>query len=102
MGPFFKIDITAIAASDPLLGLFELVFLLLCLAWFRLKAVITPFPIGLLKFISRLKIELNNDEHNKSKWGVLPFITHPRATKPSNLLIFFLIAIGISNAPGIL
>ena len=58
---------TAFAASDPLFGLLDFVFLLLCLAWFKFKAVITPFPIGLLYFIERLKIELNNEEHNRSK-----------------------------------
>ena len=57
---------TALAASDPLFCLLEF-FLLLCFAWFKFKAVITPFPIGLLYFIERLKIELNNEEHNKSK-----------------------------------
>ena len=57
---------TALAASEPLFGFFEL-FWLLCLACIKFKAVITPFPIGLLYFIERFKIELNNEEHNKSK-----------------------------------
>ena len=52
--------------------------------------------------MERLKIELNNEELNKSKWGVWPFIIHPKATNPSNLFIFLLIDIGISKAPGIL
>ena len=57
---------TAFAASEPLSFFLVLFFLLLCLAWFKFKAVITPFPIGLLYFVERLKIELNNDAHNKS------------------------------------
>ena len=36
----------------------------------------------------------------KSKWAVFPLITQPIATKPSNLLIFFEIIIGISKTPG--
>ena len=52
--------------------------------------------MGLLKVIERFKVELNVDEHIKSKCGVSPFITHPKATNPSNFFIFFLIAIGIS------
>ena len=56
---------TALAASDPLLGFLVSVLLLLCFAWFKFKAVITPLPIGLLYLIERLKIESNNDEHNK-------------------------------------
>ena len=71
MGPFFKIDITALAASDPLFGFFlELDFTLLCRACLIFKAVIIPLPIGLLKFIERFKIVLNVDEHIKSKCGV--------------------------------
>ena len=89
-------DITAFAASDPLLGFFLSVFLHLWRAWLILLAVIIPFPIGLLKVIERFKIEVNVDEHIKSKWGVWPLITQPRATNPLNFLIFFLIAIGIS------
>ena len=48
-GPFFKIDITALAASNPLFG-FYLILVLphLSLACFLFKAVIIPFPIGLL------------------------------------------------------
>ena len=56
------------------------------------KAVIIPLPIGLLKFIDNERIELKDDEQIKSKCGVSPFITQPKATKPSNFLIFFLIA----------
>ena len=65
------------------------------------NAVIIPFPIGLLKFIERSKIELNVELQIKLKWGVWPLITQPKATKASNFFIFFLIAIGISKTPGI-
>ena len=58
---------TAFAASEPLSFFLDLFFLLLCLACFKFKAVITPFPIGLFYFVERLKIELNNEEHNRSK-----------------------------------
>ncbi len=59
-----------------------------------------PFPIGLLKFIDSEIIALNVEEQIKSKWGVSPLITQPKATNPSNFLIFFLIAVGISKTPG--
>ena len=65
-GPFFNIDITALAASDPLLG-FELLTSHLFRAWLMLYAVIIPLPIGLLKLIERFKIALKVDEHIKSK-----------------------------------
>ena len=38
----------------------------------------------------------------KSKCGVSPLITHPRATNASNFLIFFEMVTGISNTPGTL
>ena len=38
----------------------------------------------------------------KSKWGVCPLITHPRAKKPSYFLIFFEMVTGISKTPGTL
>ena len=88
--------ITAFAASNPLLGFLLNVLLHLCMACLILYAVIIPLPIGLLKVIERFKIELNVDEHIKSKCGVWPLITQPKATNPSKFLIFFLIAIGIS------
>ena len=59
-------------------------------------------PIGLLKIIDMCKIELKVDEHIKSKCGVWPLMTQPKAIKPSNFFIFFLIAIGISKIPGTL
>ena len=65
-GPLFNIDITALAASDPLLG-FELLFSHLLRAWLMLYAVIIPLPIGLLKLIERFKIALKVEEHIKSK-----------------------------------
>ena len=54
-----------------------------------LKAVMIPFPIGLLYLIDNFKIALNVDLQIKSKCGVLPLITHPKAIKPSNFLCFF-------------
>ena len=38
----------------------------------------------------------------KSKWGVWPFITQPKAKKASYFLIFFEIVTGISKTPGTL
>ena len=38
----------------------------------------------------------------KSKCGVSPFITHPKAKKASYFFIFFEIVIGISKTPGTL
>ena len=37
-----------------------------------------------------------------SKWGVLPLIIQPTAIAASKFLIFLLIVIGISKAPGTL
>ena len=91
---------TALAASNPLFGFLDFLFSLLSMACFIVKAVMTPLAIGLLYFTERLKIELKTVEHIKSKWGVFPFITQPSATKPSNLFMFFLMAIGISKVPG--
>ena len=85
----------ASAASEPLFGFFFFDKLLLWTACLKFKAVIMPFPMGLLKLTERFKIELNVEKHIKSKWGVWPLITQPSAIKPSYLFIFFLIAIGI-------
>ena len=87
---------TAFAASWPLLGFFNELFILLLVAWLIFKAVIIPLPIGLLNSMDSFKIALNAVWQIKSKWGVWPFITHPKATNPSNFFIFFLMAIGIS------
>ena len=57
-GPLFKIDITALAASNPLLVLFDLTNPHLSLACFILNAVMIPFPIGLLYEIDKFKIDL--------------------------------------------
>ena len=38
----------------------------------------------------------------KSKWGVWPLITQPRAKKASYFLIFFEMVTGISKTPGTL
>ena len=52
------------------------------------------------KNIEISKIDLKVDLLINSKCGVFPFMTHPKAIKPSNLFIFRLKAIGISNIPG--
>ena len=78
-GPFFKMDITALAASNPLF--LELVLLDLSMACFLLKAVIMQFQIGLLLDIDKFIIASNEDLQIKLKWGVFPFITQPRAIK---------------------
>ena len=64
-----SIDSPKTFIQSNIVGVFNLLelILLLCLACFRFRAVITPFPIGLLYFIERLKIELNNEAHSKSK-----------------------------------
>ena len=93
-------DITALAASNPLFDLFDFVKPHLSFACFRLKEVIIPLPIGLLYFIEISKMDLKVDLLINSKCGVFPFITHPKAIKPSNLFIFRFMAIGISNIPG--
>ena len=53
-------------------------------AWSLFKDVIIPFPIGFLLLIDKCIIAFVDAEEMKSKWGVLPLITHPRAIKPSN------------------
>ena len=58
-------DMTALAASDPLFGFLLIVLLHLCRACFILYAVIIPLPIGLLKLIDRFKIELKLISLNK-------------------------------------
>ena len=59
-----------------------------------------PFPIGLLYVIDNDIIALKVALHIKSKWGVCPLITHPKAINPSNFLEYLLIATGISKTPG--
>ena len=59
-----------------------------------------PLPIGFLLSTDRSIIALVDACDMKSKWGVWPLITHPRAKKASNFLIFFEIVTGISNTPG--
>ena len=46
---------TALAASDPLFGLLLVAFSHLWRACFIFKAVIIPFPIGLLNLIERVR-----------------------------------------------
>ena len=68
------------AASAP--------FLFLAFACFMLKHVKIPFPIGFLKLIDKSMIALVAAEEIKSKCGVCPLITHPKAIKASYFLIF--------------
>ncbi len=64
-----------------------------------LKHVKIPFPIGFLKLIDKSMIALVAAEEIKSKCGVCPLITHPKAIKASYFLIFFEIVTGISKTP---
>ena len=41
-----------------------------------------------------------DEDEIKSKWGVCPLITHPRAMNASYFLRFFDIVTGISKTPG--
>ena len=86
---------TACAASFPF-------FKDLFFAWFIFRAVIIPFPIGFFDFTERFNNEINVELHINSKWGVSPFITHPKTTNPSNWLSFLDIITGISKVPGTL
>ena len=88
------IDTTAFEASDP--------FFILALACFILRHVSIPLPIGFLLSTARYIIAFVEAYEMKSKCGVWPFITHPKAIKPSYFLIFFDIVTGISNTPGTL
>ena len=86
------IEITAFAASAPLR--------FRALACFILRQVIIPFPIGFLFIIDKSIIALVDACEIKSKWGVCPLITQPKAKKASYFFIFFDIVTGISNTPG--
>ena len=59
-----------------------------------------PLPIGFLFSIESFIIASIDDWEIKSKWGVSPLITQPRATKASNFFKFLEIVTGISNTPG--
>ena len=105
-GTHGKTSTTALAASKPL-SFFFISFNdkfepILSITCDLLKAVIIPLPIGFLliidNFINASKVELEI----YSKWGVSPFITHPKAKKPSKFFIFLAIITGISNIPGTL
>ena len=89
-----KTEITASAASAP--------YFLLALAWAILRLVIIPFPIGFLLSIDNFIMASVDAWDIKSKWGVWPLITHPRAKKPSYFFKFLEIVTGISKAPGTL
>ena len=58
-----------------------------------------PFPTGF--FLSTLIFIIASvvAEDIKSKWGVSPFITQPRANTPSYLFMFLIIVTGISKTP---
>ena len=55
------------------------------------------FPIGFLLSTVIYIIASITDFDIKSKWAVLPLITQPIATNPSNFLMFFEIVTGISK-----
>ena len=73
-------EITAFAASIP--------FFLRAFACFIFKHVKIPFPIGFLDITERFIIAFVEACEIKSKCGVCPFITHPRAIKASYLFKF--------------
>ena len=54
----------------------------------QFKAVIIPLPIGFFDFVDKFDNEINVALHIKSKCGVCPFITQPKAINPSNFLGF--------------
>jgi len=58
--------------------------------------------IGFFEPIDKLTKALNVEMQIKSKCGVSPFITQPKAMNPSYFLIFFDIKKGISKVPGTL
>ena len=87
--PFLTTSKTAVAASMPLnVDLF--------LAWSILREVIIPFPIGFFDFIDKFNNAVKTELQIKSKWGVSPFITQPKAINPSKRFRFFEITTGIS------
>ena len=67
-----------------------------------LIAVIIPFPMGFLALIDKFNNDIKTELHKKSKWGVSPFITQPKAINPSNRFKFLDIINGISKVPGTL
>ena len=89
-----KTEFTASAASAP--------FFLRALACFIFRQVIIPLPMGFLLTTDKSIIALVDACDMKSKWGVWPLITHPRAKKASYFLIYFEIVTGISKTPGTL
>ena len=85
------------AASPPL---FLSLGSALIIACFMLLQVRIPLPIGFLLSIESFIIPSIEAFEIKSKWGVLPLITQPKAMKPSYFLMFFAIVTGISKTPG--
>ena len=61
-----------------------------------------PLPMGFLLRIDKSIMAFVEACDMKSKWGVWPLITHPRAKKASYFLIFLDIVTGISKTPGTL
>ena len=62
----------------------------------------TPLPTGFFDLTDNCIIALVVAEEIKSKWGVLPLITQPKAINPLNFFKFFEIVTGISKTPGTL
>ena len=60
------------------------------------KQVIIPFPIGFFEFIDKVIMASVEACEIKSKCGVWPLITQPKAINASNFFIFFEIVTGIS------
>ena len=67
---------------------------------FEIKNLIGTQRIGFLYLIDKFIMASIEDFEIKSKCGVSPLITQPRAIKPSYFLIFFAITTGISKTPG--
>ena len=74
----------------------------LFIACFILRAVIIPLPMGFFDFIDKFDNEMKVALHRKSKCGVCPFITQPKAINPSKRFKFLDIITGISKVPGTL
>ena len=85
--------ISASAASLPFL-------IDLCSACSIVRQVIRALVIGFLYEIEILIIASKVLLQIKSKWGVSPLITHPKAKNPSYFFIFLINANGISKVPG--
>ena len=58
--------------------------------------------MGFFEFVAKLNKLIKVELQIKSKWGVSPLMTHPKAMKPSKRFKFLEIITGISNVPGTL